>query len=185
MSRIRVPAGTIQKLEQVFDDLQTTISDNQLKRLNTIFNEAYGIVYTKRNGVITTDEALVTVNPSNTTPTRFSINACQALTQDNRILVFDDTQVVQSIGGALSNEYYLVRLRYIETGSGSISAMSSFLYDESLGSTTKYTSFTDAFSTEAVMITQGSGYDSSINLSEAFPLAILKTNSQSKLDESQ
>ena len=35
------------------------------------------------------------------------------------------------------------------------------------------------------MITQGSGYDSSINLSEAFPLAILKTNSQSKLDESQ
>ena len=41
MSRIRVPSGTIQKLENVFDDLQTNIQSNQLKRLNIFLDSIF------------------------------------------------------------------------------------------------------------------------------------------------
>ena len=41
MARIRVPAGTVQKLEKVFDDLQTFVDNNQKKRLDIIFKESF------------------------------------------------------------------------------------------------------------------------------------------------
>ena len=73
MSRIRVPSGTVQKLEKVFDDLQENITSNQLKRLNVLFNESFGVFFPLINGVPSSDDLKVTDQSTVTQKTKFSV----------------------------------------------------------------------------------------------------------------
>ena len=45
MARIKVPSGTIQKFEEVFDDLQTFIKANEVAKFKTIIKDTFGVSF--------------------------------------------------------------------------------------------------------------------------------------------
>ncbi len=75
MEKVIVPAGTKQKLSEVFADLQTGIITNLRRRFNQLIG-TYGISATVKNGVITSNGLLV----SQTAPTTLTVQPGDALT---------------------------------------------------------------------------------------------------------
>ena len=154
--------------------MQENITSNQLKRLNVLFNESFGVFFPLINGVPSSDDLKVTDQSTVTQKTKFSVNSGMALTSANKYISIINTHTVDSISGAGANEYRLIKLRYVETGTSSMTAMNSFLYDPTVEGTTKYTKFTDGYSIEAVTITEVGGWQQHVNDSDSVPLGIVK-----------
>ena len=157
MARVRIPSGTIQKLETVFDDLQTFINSNQKGRLDLIFKDTFGHALNVVNGSVVDSDLEVIAQSSGGTPTQFQVNAGKVLTRGNKYINLVATHTQSSIPSAIANTYYLVRLRYAEQGTNLQTSMSSFLYDPLDGETSQYTRFTDSYVIEAVPCYPGSG----------------------------
>ena len=190
MARIRVPAGTVQKLEKVFDDLQTFVDNNQKKRLDIIVKESVGVALDVRNGVLQDNDFQVTLNVSTDTPTQFTVNSGQLLTSGNKYIKMVEPFVNIYIPSVEINAFYIVRIRYAETGSNLQTSMSSFLYDPQSGETTKYTRFNDAYVIDTKRVYEATGWRSGIGANDigtTLATAIIKSDSggQIKLVTSQ
>ncbi len=158
MARVKVPAGTVQKFEQVFDDLQTNQKANVKLQFETILNETFGNVVELNNGNIVGNSFQVTASPTNTNPRNITIQPGTALTRSG-----DTIKVTAPYSTDISlstpNTYVLVKIAYNEVGGSSITAMNSFLYDTTGTSaySTKYTRYTDSFQLTFTIITPGAG----------------------------
>ena len=157
MARIRVPAGTIQKLEKVFDDLQTFVSENQRKRMSVIFKESFGFALDVKNGAMQDPDFQISLSVAADSPTAFVVNSGQMITSGNKYVKVDAPFLIQNIPGVAANKFYLVRIRYSEQGTNLQTSMSSFLYDLQDGETSKYTRFQDTFVIDTVLITEELG----------------------------
>ena len=158
MARVKVPSGTIQKFEEVFDDLQTNIKSNVKKQFETLLNDQFGNVITRNNG--TTPGTAFSISRSDTTqnPRNFVCQAGAALTRSGDTIVLN-APATADVAYSTPNAYFLIKLRYMEVGGSAITAMNSFLYDSTGTSaySTKYTRFVDSYQFSYSQILEASG----------------------------
>ena len=157
MARIRVPSGTIQKLEKVFDDLQSFLKDNQKKRLQLLFKDSFGLALGVKNGIVTDADFKITLNVTTDTPTSYTINAGQFITLGNDYVRLNAPYTAPALDTITADAFYLITIRYAEQGANLQTSMSSFLYDPLNGETSQYTRFNDSFVVQAVRIYPESG----------------------------
>ncbi len=147
MNRIKIPAGTKQNFETVFDDLQTKIQANINSRLQLLLGE--GLPLLKTNGSLLSSE------------TDFKVSLYTIMGYPTRILIqpglvyFDNgeylslaTQQTNILLTPAASTVYLVKLVYAEVGSAPTAAQNSFLFDQVSANpySQKNTRFTNSYS---------------------------------------
>jgi hypothetical protein len=77
--RIKIPSGTVQNLEKVFDDLQFAVQSNLYKRLNILFN-SFAIPIDVVNGEIPFSDSTFQIfsQPTSGVPTQFLVQPGKA-----------------------------------------------------------------------------------------------------------
>ena len=88
MKKFKVPSGTIQKLETVFDKVQSFVEDNLTNRVKRIFS-TYGPTIDLQNGVVQAGSDDLTISIVNGT-TNFSIASGKGLTESNEYITLGD-----------------------------------------------------------------------------------------------
>lgn len=177
--KIKVPSGTIQKLETVFDDLQTFEAANLKNRLQTVLNDTFGIPLRTVNGVIDSTFFKVDRADTATSKTKYTIQPGSAITESGEYLNITDVFTGTNINNAQADTFYLIKAGYVEAGTDSITAMNSFLYD-SAGTTpysSKYSRFQDSFSILNVAVLEATGVTVASN---EIALAIVKTDGNAR-----
>ena len=174
MARVKVPSGTVQKFEKVFDDLQTNIKSNVKKQFETILNDTFGNVLSVVNGTVSDSDLKVSVSSTTEDPLQLTVQSGSVLTRSGDVIKvtapFTTTQTL-----ATANTFILIKIAYKEVGGDSTTAMNSFLYDSTGSSaySTKYTRYTDSFALSFSVVTEASGWRSALGENEV-PLALSK-----------
>lgn len=177
MDRLKIPSGTVQRLEDIFDRMQEFIKDNILRRFVTITaNEglelfsSHGPVTDQLYGVIqsSTELKVLLVNGLN-----FSIQPGTAMLENGELIRV--SSVINAETSADADTYYLVSLVYDEAGSVPITAQVAFVYDKTVASpySTKNTEFTDSY---VVTLTEIGDSGAVLPAANELPLAIIQTN---------
>ena len=91
MARVKVPAGTIQKLEKVFDDLQTFQKSNELAKFKLLCKDQLGIVVDNQNGTVVGTPFQITLADTNAAPTQFSIAPGVAYNENGDVISVSET----------------------------------------------------------------------------------------------
>lgn len=191
MDRIKVPAGSNQSIEAVFDSLQDFNKSNLTIRTNSLFSSFGTINSTKSEGSITiTDNLRVTLATSPGNMTRIMINEGKALVT-NQEMIYVNTAEIVSLADIVNNSndtfegdtFYLIKLRWVLTGNEPIPAQAGFRFDP-FGVTAyshKYAKFLDDFMVTYSKVTDVVSYVNNIRTDEV-ALAIVKSNSLQELD---
>jgi hypothetical protein len=158
MARIKVPSGTIQKFEKVFDDLQTNVKLNVKLQFQALLNDVFGNIVSVNNGVISSTNLKLMATDSGANPRNVTIQPGTALTRSGDTIVVANPYV-EDLSLASASAYYLIKANFQEIGGESITAMNAFLYDSTGTSaySTKYTRFSDSFSITQTQIFESSG----------------------------
>ena len=171
--RIKVPSGTKQNLETVFDDLQSYAAENLERRILKIF-DTFGPVVSVNAGIVTgTDLQLSKGSGLNIT-----VAAGEALLTDGTLIRLDSggAETLTSVSAATE---YVITLKYAEAGETPITAQNAFLYDTT-GATlysTKYTRYTDSYSIEHTEVADFAAIATHIASNpDEVPVGIVKTN---------
>ena len=91
MKKFKVPSGTIQKLETVFDKVQAFTADNLTNRIKRIFS-TYGPTIDKRNGTIQSDSTDLKLSILTDT-TKIAIAAGSGLTESNEYINLNEGHI--------------------------------------------------------------------------------------------
>ena len=136
MNRIKVPSGSIQKLEKVFDDLQTKIQKNVKDNTDLWLHSNGGLDLNITNGVIPSSDTGLKVELFSDAdhPTRFVVRAGKAVAPNGEIYELETDFTYTQLVNPAANTMYLVTARQIELGSEPTPAQNAFLFDSS-GST--------------------------------------------------
>jgi len=152
MNRIKVPSGSIQKFEDVFDNLQDSTEGNITNRTDRLFSN-YGLVLDVQAGVIITTDFVVSLTDGNK---KYTVNSGKALTTNGQHMDF--VGFTSEIAADMDTDsYHLVKITYDSIGSVPKAAMNAFLFDQtgSTPQTTKNTVFTDSYTVSIVEVTPG------------------------------
>jgi len=152
MNRIRVPSGSVQNLETVFDNLQNATETNITNRVDVLIGN-FGLLLGAENGVYD-DVFKVQMNFKNN---GFSVNSGTAITPDGEHIEFEGSVVADAFTTYTlgTGKYYLIKVSYEWVGSDAVTAQNAFMYN-SAGTTpysTQYTTRSDSYLIELVEIT--------------------------------
>lgn len=193
MNRIKVPSGSIQKLETVFENLQDQTELNLSNRIDAITKlvdkqYSYGIILDTVNGAASSADNSLLLQLT-TGYGGWTIAGGYAITQSKDYVAYngvtDADARVDPIYNMSTSRYYLVKLVYSEVGSDPVTTMNAFLFDKT-GSepyTDKMTKKTDSVSVGVLDIT--TEYSAGIDLEKLYPdllydneigIAIVKTS---------
>lgn len=176
MDRVKVPSGSIQKLEDVFDDLQTLVHANLNKRIDAITSQ-YGILNALENGAQVSSSVGLKVSVSSINDQTMTIQPGVALLADGSILLVEtgiNFTLSDSVPSPGTSTHYQINLRYIEVGTDPIVAQNAFFFDKA-GLTPysqRFSRWSDSY--EVVAYPRSSGNDIVIPTNE-IALAIVQT----------
>tara|TARA_Y100000310_G_scaffold52842_1_gene48497 strand:- start:835 stop:1287 length:453 start_codon:yes stop_codon:yes gene_type:complete len=149
MERIRVPAGTAQKFEDVFKRLQDLIRTNLDKRLGNLFKK-YGIILLTENNSPSDEDWKPAVSDANARTVRINVgsdNKAYGLTSGKDILELNGAkEVVLSAGTTAVDGTYHYHVIFIEQQNhyaDPVPVVDGFLYDESGITAQAMTTITD------------------------------------------
>jgi hypothetical protein len=138
MERIKVPSGSVQKLETVFDTLQAQQEENltnridRLVKLDSSSNYYYGIIVDMVNGEPTSNDTSFKLTLTNGNA-GWIIDKGFAITQSKEHVNFtgvnDSSARTNASYSMTTSKYYLVKLYYDWVGSDPVTAMNAFLFD--------------------------------------------------------
>ncbi|HNW88098.1 MAG TPA: hypothetical protein PKN48_00415 [Bacteroidales bacterium] len=198
MNRIKVPSGSIQKLETIFENLQDQTELNISNRIDALTNlvdkqYSYGIILNTVNGATSSADTSLLLQLT-TGYGGWTIAGGHAVTQGKDYIAYtgvtDADSRVDPIYNMSTSKYYLVKLIYSEVGSEPVTTMNAFLFDKT-GSepyTDKMTKKTDSVSVGVLDIT--ANYSAGIDLEKIYPdlltsneigIAIVKTSTSSTI----
>lgn len=142
MARIKVPSGTKQNLETVFDDLQSIAADNLKRRILKVFDR-FGPIVDVKAGILTGGTSLQVTTGSNLS---VNIAAGEALLENGNLIRIDSGDS-ETLSGVSASTAYVIILTYAEEGTVPVTAQNAFLYDVSGGTpySTKKTRYIDAY----------------------------------------
>lgn len=177
MDRVKVPSGSIQKLETVFDDTQTLVHGNLNKRIDAITG-TYGTLNALINLAQDSASTGLKLSVTNANTQTMTIQPGVALLSNGSIIVLD-TAYTFTLSDAYSgtiaaSTYYQINLRYTEVGTDPIVAQNAFFFDKA-GLTPyaqRFSRWSDSF--EVVAYTRSPSTDID-NPSNEIPLAIVYT----------
>lgn len=199
MERIKVPSGSVQKLETVFDTLQTQQETNLINRFDRLVkldsnsNYSYGIIVDLINGEPTSNDNSFKLTITNGNA-GWIIDKGYAITQSKEHVNFtgiNDSSARTSLSyNMTTGKYYLVKLYYDWVGSDPVTAMNAFLFDKT-GSepyTSKNTIKSDSWEIRVQDITTevGAGLDldtlyPTIITEDEIAIAIVKTHASNPI----
>jgi len=177
MDRVKVPSGSIQKLEDVFDDTQTLVHGNLNKRIDAITG-TYGTLNALINEAQASTSTGLKLSVTNVNTQTMTIQPGVALLADGSIILLE-TAYTFELADAYSdtiatNTYYQIHLKYKEVGTDPIVAQNAFFFDRA-GLTPyseRFSRWSDSF--EVVAYVRTPSVD--INVPEdEIPLAIVQT----------
>jgi hypothetical protein len=179
MIKMKVPSGTRQSLETVFDNVQSYMFDNLSNRVNLLFGDSYGQALDLDQGSLSTNSTGFAVSVNASTNFRTKIQILPGTIYFSNGEYYKTTDILSaslssSVGSLTADTYYLVELVYNELGSEPIAAQSSFVYDTTSSApySQKNTKFSDNVTITFTELTYGS---TSITASAGrLPLAIVK-----------
>lgn len=138
MNRIKVPSGSVQKLETVFDNLQDKQElniTNRVKRFAQLNDSKYalGVIVDLKNGEpVSTDNSFKMILENQNAG--WKIYEGHAVTQNGEYIAFEgiteNTARTAASYGMTTNKYYLVKIHYDWVGSEPCTAMNAFLFDK-------------------------------------------------------
>lgn len=177
MNRVKIPSGSVQKLETVVDDLQTRIHGNLNKRIDAITG-TYGTLNALRNEAQENSSTGLKVTVSSINDQLLTIQPGVALLSDGNVILVDTAfsfELANVYSGSLAaNTYYQIHLKWKEVGTDPIVAMNAFFFDK-VGITPyseRYSRWSDSF--EVVAYVRSPSIDLAIPVGE-IPLAIVQT----------
>jgi len=183
MNRIKVPSGSKQSLETVFDNLQDFVEENITDRIGVLFSD-FGVAMGRSIGVSDDDFKIIL----DSARTGFTLNSGKAISDDGEHFDFaGETRKAAITSFSLSpTTYYLVKMSYTWVGSDAVAAQNAFMYNAA-GTTpysTQYTKKNDTYLIEMVAVT---GTISSIIAaldSDEFALGLVYVTAANKFDTS-
>jgi len=181
MDRVKIPSGSVQKLETVFDDLQTLVHGNLNKRIDAITG-TYGTLNALKNDAQVATSTGLKVTVSSTDDQTMTIHPGVALLSDGSVILVEtafsfDLANVYS-GSVASTTYYEIHLKWKEEGTDPIVAMNAFFFDKA-GLTPyaeRFSRWSDSYEVVAYVRTPSVDIDVS---ADEIPLAIVYTASVS------
>jgi len=179
MDRIKVPSGSIQKLETVFDDLQTFVHGNLNKRVSFLTNK-YGILNSVINNTQDSNFTGLKVSITDINTQTMTIQPGMALLPSGDVISLKSayTFSLSDIydGNITANTFYQIHVRYIEVGTNPIVTQNAFFFDRA-GLTPyseRFTRWNDSF--EIIAYIRYPNVDIDVPENE-IPVAIVKTAS--------
>jgi len=183
MDRVKIPSGSVQKLETVFDDLQTLIHGNLNKRIDAITG-TYGTLNALKNGEQVSSSTGLKISLADANNSTFTIQPGVALLEDGSIILVESafTFSLSSAytGTIAANTYYQINLRWTEEGTDPIVAMNAFFFDKAGLSpySEKFSRWSDSYEVVAYVRTPSVAIEIPLN---EIPLAIVKTSTVSTI----
>jgi len=178
MDRIKIPSGSVQKLETVFDDLQTLIHGNLNKRIDAITG-TYGTLNALKNGAQVSGSTGLKISMAEARNSTLTVQPGVALLEDGSIILVENafTFSLSSAytGTIAANTFYQIHLRWIEEGTDPIVAMNAFFFDKAGLSpySERFSRWSDSYEVVAYVRTPSVGIEIPLN---EVPLAIVKTS---------
>ena len=175
MNRIKVPSGSVQKLEKVFDDLQTKIQKN-IKDNTDLWLHTGGLDLDVQNGVIPAEANGFKVDLFSDTdhPTRFVVRAGKAVTPNGEIIELETDFTQAQMINVAANTMYLIVARQIELGGEPTPAQNAFLFDAS--GVTPYSTQNTTYSNKVSITHYAITNTTELNQDpQNIPIAIVKT----------
>ena len=185
MNRIKVPSGSIQKLESVFDTLQTKVQTNLVNNTNLWLNTG-NLDIDVVNGVVnpnsTEFQILTSTTPQH--PLRLVVRAGTLRLPNGEIVTIGTDYVFEMLGGVVANSYYAINLMQIELGTSPTPAQNAFLFDATGQSpySTQNTAFQNTYYLEYALVTDTTIPQNAL-IDDRITLAFVKTGAGSELQE--
>ena len=178
MKRIKVPSGSVQKLETVFDELQTNVQENLVEHTN-LWLSSGGINLDVVNSTLSSSSPDFKIELAVTAehPTRLIINAGTAVFPNGEVATIPSNYAFEPIS-LQADAYYLITCKQVELGASPIPAQTAFLFDTS-GNTpysTQNTKFTNTFEVAYYLITD-TGFSALPTDPSRINVGIVKTGS--------
>lgn len=184
MDRIKVPSGSIQKLETVFDDLQTLVDGNLSKKIDAITG-GYGVLNALRSG----EQDLLSTGlrlRSTSQGLGLFIEPGVALLNNGKILLIENSYnfLLNNVysGTITGSSFYQINLKWKEVGTDPITAMNAFMFDKA-GLTPyaeRFTRWSDSYVAVAYLRTEGVAISTP---EDEIPLGIIQTLTSTQIDD--
>jgi len=133
MDRVKVPSGSIQKLETIFDDLQTLVQGNLNKRIDAITGTTGVFNALKNSNQVATSTGLK-VAVTNIGTQAMTLQPGVAIVENDSIILVETSAqfyLANIYSGTLAaNTYYQIHLRWKEVGTDPIISQNAFYFDK-------------------------------------------------------
>lgn len=179
MDRIKVPSGSIQKLETIFDNLQNSVQTNLNKRVN-FFVGNYGILNSLVNNIQNQGFSGLKLSITDFNTQTMTIQPGNALLKNGEMIILKSAYTfnLQDVydGNITANTYYQIHLKYEQVGTNPVVAQNAFFFDRA-GLTPyseRYTKWFDNFVVVAYVRYPNVDIDVP---DDEIPIAIIKTAS--------
>ena len=180
MDRVKIPSGSVQKLEDVFDDLQTLVHGNLNKRIDALTGtNTYGVINALKNGEQVASDTSLKVAITSISNMELTISPGVGLLADGSIILVESAFTVNLddiySGTVAANTYYQISLKWKEVGTDPIVAMNAFFFDKA-GLTPyaeRFSRWSDSYEVVAYIRLGDTAIE---NTEDEIQLAIIKTS---------
>lgn len=179
MDRVKIPSGSIQKLETVFDDLQSLIHGNLKKKIDAITGN-YGVVNSVVNSEQNTDDYWLKLSVNDEKYLEVLIQPGVGLLEDGELILVENAftgRLDEFYTGTIhANGVYQIHLKHTQVGTDPIVAMNAFFFDK-VGVTPysqRFTRWSDSYELVGYLRTENVALEVP---EDEIPLGMVKVNS--------